>query len=323
MNRKMKLSDSLEAKPMQFFLLVNTMPEMKYILLFTLLFLNTEFFAQEKTTISGSVKTESGESIPFANVVELKGAFGAASDINGHFTLDINQHNPDTCFVEVSAIGYRDKVISVSRLRTKNTVSLQKVPLELVEVDITAKRRFKKHILKPWKGCKLCSGQFARTPGEQTGMYFKNEFGRAVKISHIKVGIMKYGIPECPLRLRIYKRDSATGLPSGDLLQESVIDNSTTGGGWLTFDLADKEIFLPADGAIIAVEWIYAGEHFYHQNTRYADKSGRKYYGPVVRMAIIKQQNLVVGYNFHKVWYKYDERSEFEVGPAIKVKVLE
>lgn len=73
---------------------------------FLILLISLTVYPQGTGSISGTIKDKAnGEPLPGVNVV-LKGTYyGAATDINGKYT--IQSINPGTYIVEVSLIGYK------------------------------------------------------------------------------------------------------------------------------------------------------------------------------------------------------------------------
>ncbi|MBM4175605.1 MAG: TonB-dependent receptor [Ignavibacteria bacterium] len=77
-----------------------------FTLVLVLLFVSSSLFAQEKATLSGKITdAKTSETLPAVNVI-IKGTYyGAASDINGNYT--IRNVNPGSYTIEVSLIGYK------------------------------------------------------------------------------------------------------------------------------------------------------------------------------------------------------------------------
>lgn len=98
-----------------------------------ILFLSLTVYSQGTGSISGSIKDKSnGEPLPGVNVV-LKGTYyGAATDINGKYT--IHSINPGTYIVEVSLIGYKTvQFTGVQVFAGQN----KKIDVELEETVLT------------------------------------------------------------------------------------------------------------------------------------------------------------------------------------------
>ena len=74
---------------------------------------------QKNFTISGTVKDRSGEPIIGANVIERGTTNGLITNIDGGFTMNIN--NPDAVII-VSFIGYQSQVVHVNGLKVINVI---------------------------------------------------------------------------------------------------------------------------------------------------------------------------------------------------------
>ncbi|MDO9593517.1 MAG: carboxypeptidase-like regulatory domain-containing protein, partial [Lutibacter sp.] len=104
----------------------------KYIFLsfmFTLVFFSG--FSQVK--ISGVVKDENKQSIPFANIVFVGSSTGTVSDENGKFYLESNK---TYTHIEVSFLGYENKTIPVKSRDYNLTIVLKEAAAQLDQVFI-------------------------------------------------------------------------------------------------------------------------------------------------------------------------------------------
>ncbi len=93
----------------------------KSILIFTcLVFFAVEMFAQS-TEISGKItEKDSGQPIPYANIVFPGTYVGTTSDINGNFNLQVREIKGTV--IEISAIGYLKQQFPI-KPRQKNTIN--------------------------------------------------------------------------------------------------------------------------------------------------------------------------------------------------------
>ncbi|MCK7589708.1 TonB-dependent receptor [Subsaxibacter sp. CAU 1640] len=108
---------------------------MKTLLKIMMLFLSTITFAQ--TTVTGTVKDNSGQPLPGANIIIDGTTTGTISDFDGNFALTYNQPPPFT--ITVSSVGFE----SVTKEVTTNPQTLDFVLVEgtsLDEVVISASR---------------------------------------------------------------------------------------------------------------------------------------------------------------------------------------
>ncbi|MCK4966347.1 carboxypeptidase-like regulatory domain-containing protein, partial [bacterium] len=93
-----------------------------------------------KKNIKGYVKNaESGEALPYANVVLLGTKLGAATNTDGYFVI-LNVP-VGICTLQASYIGYITKKIAVKNFKGQNdliTINLVQTPLESEEIVVTA-----------------------------------------------------------------------------------------------------------------------------------------------------------------------------------------
>jgi len=101
-------------------------------------------FAAGSGKIAGVVKdAETGEPLIGANVVVLNTEYGAATDVNGNYT--IIGIEPGTYSIKISSIGYQSKIVNnlmvISELTTELNVSLKVQSIKIKdEVVVEAKR---------------------------------------------------------------------------------------------------------------------------------------------------------------------------------------
>ncbi len=94
-------------------------------------------------TITGTVKDENGELLPFANVIEQGTSNGTTTDIDGNFTLRISIL-PTTLIV--NSLGYNEVILPITTTAAV-TVNLKEESLGLDEVVITGNRAKARTIL--------------------------------------------------------------------------------------------------------------------------------------------------------------------------------
>jgi hypothetical protein len=94
---------------------------------------------QDLVTIKGKViDAETGTALVFASVAVTESNVGIITNIDGEFTLKISPDLLDRN-VEVSFLGYKNKIIPVSSLRNdgyKNTISLETAPIPIKEIVV-------------------------------------------------------------------------------------------------------------------------------------------------------------------------------------------
>jgi iron complex outermembrane receptor protein len=111
------------------------MKQYLYVLLAT--FLISTVQAQN---IKGTIKSQTGEAIAFANILVLNSANGTVADKNGNFSLDLNKGKYELQF---SALGFATKLkqIEVTNQSLTIDVTLIDNSQTLGEVIVTANKR--------------------------------------------------------------------------------------------------------------------------------------------------------------------------------------
>jgi outer membrane receptor protein involved in Fe transport len=121
-----------------FFKIYKVLGEFSFFLILLICLANFSIFAQGKGTIKGKITDDNANPVAFANVVIIGTTMGAASDVNGNYSisnLDAGKYN-----LRASSVGYKTVTVSVtviaSQTVTQNfTLSID--ALNLSEVVVT------------------------------------------------------------------------------------------------------------------------------------------------------------------------------------------
>ncbi|MDD2287402.1 MAG: carboxypeptidase-like regulatory domain-containing protein, partial [Bacteroidales bacterium] len=101
---------------------------------------NADLLAQENNFKGQILDIESKQGVPFATlsyVIEGSG-YGATSDFEGNFTIDIHQ---DIDSIMISHLAYSPVYFKVANLKKKNTkIYLKPLANQIQEIVITAKK---------------------------------------------------------------------------------------------------------------------------------------------------------------------------------------
>ena len=81
---------------------------MRLFLLFIALFITNLSYAQQN--VSGTVKDDTGETIPGATILELNSSNGVVTDIDGNFTISVSGSE---AVLRISFLGYETQEITV------------------------------------------------------------------------------------------------------------------------------------------------------------------------------------------------------------------
>lgn len=108
---------------------------MKYIASIILLFFTTIAISQ---TLTGTVKTLSGEPIPYANIALLNAAKGTVADKEGNFTLELPKGNVQ---LAISAVGFASKIVSIYEKTDNLNIVLSENTKTLGALVVSANKR--------------------------------------------------------------------------------------------------------------------------------------------------------------------------------------
>ncbi len=106
-----------------------------YLLILSLFFCGISF---AQNTITGSVTQSNNQPIPGANIKVVGDKSGAASDVDGKFTLNTSANLPFT--IEVSSVGHQTKKVSITSNNQNVVVKLIDSQTTLDEVVVSASR---------------------------------------------------------------------------------------------------------------------------------------------------------------------------------------
>ena len=109
----------------------------KYFLSLMLLLSLGSAFAQNKITVTGSVKDATGEQLLGANVLEKGTSNGVTTDDKGNFSLLVAKD----AIIVVSFVGYQTKEISVGNNSNFEVVLTQGKELETVVIGYTTQKK--------------------------------------------------------------------------------------------------------------------------------------------------------------------------------------
>jgi CarboxypepD_reg-like domain len=211
-----------------------------------LAFILTIQFGYSQVAVKGWVIDQSGKKpIAYANIGIVNTGIGTISNEDGSFSLQITDGNlKDT--LRVSAIGFGKKNISIqSFIHRDVTIYLKEQITQLNEVTITSTKE-KNKIFE--LGNRRFRGGTLETDtlyaGSSTALLIENkktiqkELSFPVYLQSASIRIFRNNLPSFKMRVRLYSVDSITKSPGEDLLNKSVVIESTMRNGWLMFDLS-------------------------------------------------------------------------------------
>ena len=229
---------------------------------FSVIFLFPLLGSSQPFLVKGKIVDSLNNPIPYTSIYDSISDQGTYSDINGYFILEVIKL-PIT--LRFSNVGYNSKMVEIVNSKSKNIMLDEKV-INLNKITITAEQYRSKYLGSPKKEKGLFTHR-AWDPFDQIGIMVNNKNNVLYNNPHlisfsIKVGRWSYlgsklGVKPSgkrQLRLRLYEIDDKN-LAGKDILHENVF-LSPSKKGWYTIDIEDKNIVLPDEGFVMAVEWI-------------------------------------------------------------------
>lgn len=107
-----------------------------------LILMGSNLRAQDAVLSGKVINAENNQPVEFANLGVVGTYLGTASDFNGEFSLSVSQEYTDFK-VQVSAVGYRPKVLTVNELQMLTPATIKLVPQAygIGQVDVMAESK--------------------------------------------------------------------------------------------------------------------------------------------------------------------------------------
>ena len=215
---------------------------------FILFFFSTSFTTYGQKIIKGKILNRTTlEPIAYANIGIKNSNVGTISNLDGSFLLLIPQKliNDTLTF---SSLGFGKKIIPAKSLTlAKNiTVYLNEKIVSLKAVVVNSKKE-KTETFEPgnpiFKGGVLeadttYAGRSIALLIENKEPNFQKKLNFPAYLEKARLRIFRNNLKVCKFRIRLNAVDSLTGQPGEDILQESIVMESSMKNGWLEFDLS-------------------------------------------------------------------------------------
>lgn len=215
-------------------------------------FIGLSSFAQ--VIISGKVINQTdGSPIPYANIGVMRSSVGTISNTDGTFSIRIPEKLINDTLV-FSALGYGRKLIPIRFLKPDlhHSILLHEKTLVLNDVVVSAKREKNKVYQM---GNRDVSGGVLETDTlyagystalliEITDELMKQGLQFPVYLEKARLRILRNNLTSFKFRVRLNEVDSTNGHPGADMLQQSVVVESTMRKGWLDFDLTPFKLLI-------------------------------------------------------------------------------
>ena len=216
-------------------------------------------FAQKHMVIKDA---DTHRPLPYATAECFARQWGSYSDSVGRMILPDSIWN--NCSLVFSFVGYASKTTKLNP--SLREISLAKLQHKLEDVVLKPCRKFTQEKLR--MRSKEDNFSFVY-PSEVDGIfcatYIPNKTAKRALIQSISYGVQR-GNVTAPVRFRFYEFDSATGLPSTEITEETIIvvPGRT---GWITDNIAKYNVVVPETGIVVAFEMFDAGPQYHYIET--------------------------------------------------------
>jgi CarboxypepD_reg-like domain len=220
-------------------------------------------FSSAQSIIRGKILSQSDKRpIAYVNIGIINTAVGTISNEDGSFSLQVPNHYTTDSLL-FSAIGFGRKNVLIQSLVTDGlTIFLQEQITQLNEVTIASTREKNKRFEL---GNKNYNGGVLETDttyaGASKALLIENksplygDLAFPIYLEAARIRIYRNNLASFKFRIRIYSVDSLTHQPGEDLLDKSIVMESTIKNGWLEFDLSSYK-FIVTGPFFIAFERI-------------------------------------------------------------------
>jgi CubicO group peptidase (beta-lactamase class C family) len=226
-----------------------------FIFLFSYI-LSLPAFSQQ--VITGKIINSSNkEPIPYANIGIRSSGKGTISNKDGSFSLAVGAaFSKDT--IIFSSLGFIEKKIPFNVLAAKKEISIYLDEKVLTLQPVTVKANAKKNKQYDWGNTDIGGGVMEADTtyaGRAMALLIQNEhvekgLNFPVFLEKAKLRILRNNLASFKVRIRIMDVDT-DGMPGKDLLEQSIVLQSTMRKGWLQFDLSSFD--LEVDGPFFLV----------------------------------------------------------------------
>jgi len=223
----------------------------KYSLIIFYCFMGSISFGQ--TEVNGKIlNRDSKEPVAYANIGIPKTDVGTLSNQDGSFSILIPaKHSSDTLLF--SALGFGKRAIPVQTLTKKTTVIYLGEKNTVLNETVVYGQKTANKVFElgnsEFKGGIITTdttyaGRSNSLLIENRGPQYKKELQFPVYVTKASLRIFKNNLKSFKYRLRLNEVDSLTGSPGKDLLQRSIVAESTVRNGWLDFDLSQLNLVM-------------------------------------------------------------------------------
>jgi hypothetical protein len=203
--------------------------------------------------LRGQVIDSDKKPIPFASIGYYNHQIGSISDSLGYF--QIKKINGDS--IKISSLGFQFKNYTISEINGNIQIELNSIYFKLSDVIVKSRKKTTDFV---WIGHFKSKNNFLSLGGVgnqiQTAIFLPNENKLSGYIDELHFKLDKFKKTTYLLRIRLFNRNSKTGLPDEDLLLMDNILKPNQLKRDVFFSIKDKNIEVPQNGFFVSFEWI-------------------------------------------------------------------
>ena len=217
-----------------------------HLLIYLLLFVSPS----NQKIVSGFVKDNNGNPLPYVNIVSISKKNGTVTNDKGFF--EINVEIIDS--IKFSHIAYKSKTVCVKDLKS-DTIILVENYISINEIVIKSSINSKSKTKLGFYG-KDRKGEFILSPGNQIAVFIDNPKRKNALINSITFEVKKAGNCYSKLRLRLLDNPENSMFPGRDLLLDNYIIENNYLSKTNTIDVSKSKVLLPQNGIFAVIEWL-------------------------------------------------------------------
>lgn len=219
------------------------------------------------------INKQSKEKIPYASVGLVKENTGINANEDGAFVL-VSDLNPNDTLI-ISCVGFETTQFPVNQLPANHVFEIAEKPL--VCKPITLKNHYTKSvILNDYNDCG--KNDYASAGAVfQIAQHFKTPETNSLLS---EINICKRD-ENSRFRIRIYNKDTLSGMPSADLVDAIIEIKSAK--KYVRLNLEKYNIIIPEKDFFVAIEWLFIP--YNEKNIQYKTRGKKQkntYYKPVI-----------------------------------------
>ena len=233
--------------------------------LFCLIFLVPIFGLGQTVDFNGIVKDAGTKApIPYVNISFLNTLVGTSTDEKGAFTLEVEKELLSQR-VHVSSLGYRDSITMAQNMIAHGTFYLKQEAFDLKEV-VVEQDMGDAQVWNPISSYSVKSGFDSSSTPWILALYFPNIGNNSKYLEKVRIFFQENPLfkrDNARFRLRLYAVDPDSKAPGKDLVQESLILETSKNENFVLADFSKRPLAIPREGIYVGLEWLFIPYNWY------------------------------------------------------------